>query len=505
MHVVWFKRDLRVADHAPLRAAAASGAPVLPLLVVEPSGLAHPHHDPRHTAAVLQAAADLRRRTAALGSPLVVRVGEVEDVMEALHGDLVQRGSGIASLHAHAETGHLDSFGRDRAVARWARARGVALHEYPTNGVVRGLDRHGGRDAWQPLRQAQLGGLPLPPPERLAPPDGVQPGDLPTLADVCPPDSRTERQEVSESAARQVLVSFLAGTQPRYPGYEKALSSPVTAWQGCSRLSVHLAWGTLSSRQVHHAVARTRAAISGLPKAEGGRRGRSLTAFTERLAWRDHFVQRLEDSPDLEHRAIADGFDELRGDPAEPPAAAFEAWVSGNTGWPMVDASLRAVAATGWLNFRMRCLVVSVASYDLWLPWQATGEVLARWFADYEPGIHWSQMQMQSGVTGINAMRVYNPVKQQTDHDPDGVFVRRWVPELRDVPDSHLAEPWTWPASERHGYPDPRVDHTVAVRRATAVLAGVRADVRVTGEQSQVLHRHGSRRPSPARRARRGG
>ena len=95
---------------------------------------------------------------------------------------------------------------------------------------------------------------------------------------------------------------------------------------------------------------------------------------------------------------------------------------------------MRALRHHGWINFRMRAMLMSVASYQLWLPWRQSGEALARLFVDYEPGIHWNQCQMQSGTSGINTVRIYNPIKQGLDHDPEGRFIRQWLPELRDVP-----------------------------------------------------------------------
>ena len=153
--------------------------------------------------------------------------------------------------------------------------------------------------------------------------------------------------------------------------------------------------------------------------------------------------------------------------------------VKGETGLPFVDACMRSLNATGWINFRMRAMLMAVASYHLWLDWRAPGEHLARQFTDYEPGIHWPQVQMQSGTTGINTVRIYNPVKQGHDQDPDGAFVRRWVPELRDVPDAFIHEPWRW---EQAGsvldrvYPAPIVDHLAAAEgRPAAGLVGAGA------------------------------
>ena len=149
----------------------------------------------------------------------------------------------------------------------------------------------------------------------------------------------------------------------------------------------------------------------------------------------------------------------------------FEAWKSGMTGYPMVDACMRALTATGWLNFRMRAMVMSFASYHLWLHWRKPALHLANLFTDYEPGIHYSQVQMQSGTTGINSIRIYNPIKQGVDHDPDGVFIRRWIPELRDC---SLYPYAVQAASQMNGYPMPIVDEKTVRKYAADKLYGLR-------------------------------
>ena len=148
-------------------------------------------------------------------------------------------------------------------------------------------------------------------------------------------------------------------------------------------------------------------------------------------------------------------------------------------------------------------MLMSFASYQLWLDWRQPGEHLARLFTDYEPGIHWPQVQMQSGTTGINAMRIYNPVKQGYDQDPDGSFVRRWVPELAEVPDTFIHEPWRWSRAGsvlgRH-YPVPIVDHLDAARKAAARIRCVRRDAGHRAAARELVDRHGSRRRLPPRR-----
>ena len=114
----------------------------------------------------------------------------------------------------------------------------------------------------------------------------------------------------------------------------------------------------------------------------------------------------------------------------------------GKTGFPFLDACMRFLNTKGWLNFRMRAMIVSFASYQLWLDWKKTSKFLAKKFTDYEPGIHYPQIQMQSGTTGINTIRMYSVIKQSYDQDPEGIFIKKWVPELRNLPDNLVHEPW---------------------------------------------------------------
>lgn len=457
VQVVWFKRDLRIRDHAALTAAVDTGAPVLPLYIFEPSLLAHPHTSPRHVELVIDGLTDLRASLTERGAPLVIRIGEVTDVLSDL-SDHVD----IAAVHSHEEFGIEATWQRDRAVAAWCRASGVKYREHRQSGAMRGLPS---RDLWSQQRSQLFSQKLFDPPVAIRP-TGIAPGPIPTLGDLgLTAEPMLYRQRGGEKAGREVMSTWL---NERVPGYESHLSSPVSGLTGCSRLSVHLALGTVSAREVHTQVQR-RLGEPGSPRF-------SLNAFEERLAWRDHFAQKLEDAPHIEHSSLHPAFDKLRPATANPDA--LEAFTHGQTGYPMVDAVLRSLAATGWTTFRMRAMVTSFASYDLWLPWQETGRVLARWFTDYDPGIHWPQIQMQAGVTGMNTLRIYDPVKQQLDHDPTGEFVRRWVPELRDVPDSLLATPSLVAPEERFGYPDPIVDHAAAVSQAKRRISAVRNQIR---------------------------
>jgi deoxyribodipyrimidine photo-lyase len=203
------------------------------------------------------------------------------------------------------------------------------------------------------------------------------------------------------------------------------------------------------------------------------------------------------------------GFDGLR----EPyfNQEYFDRWKKGETGFPLIDACMRMLAQTGWINFRMRALLISFSSYQLWNHWREPALHLAREFLDYEPGIHYPQIQMQSGVTGINTLRIYNPVKQAQDQDPQGIFVRRWVPELRTVPNEFIFQPWTMPdelwsddsATAEITYPSPIVDHLATAKHARDTLWPLLRDSSMRSESRSVFVKHGSRHPFREGRPRR--
>ncbi len=488
--VVWFKRDLRVFDHAPLQQALRHG-PVLCLYVVEPGLWAQADAARQHYGFLLECLRDLYRDLRRLGGQLQVVTGEVTGVLERLH-----QLAPFGRLYSHEETGNGLTFRRDLAVGRWCRARGVAWQEIPQFGVVRRLQQ---RDRWQrhwdEFMAQPLAAAPEHVPSVMLPwhePPPPSADDL-GLASEEPPS----RQCGGRKAGLQILDDFLVDRSNRYRG---GISSPLSAPTACSRLSPYLALGCLSMREV---VQASRMFAANLP-ASASRHRASLQAFVSRLYWHCQFIQKLESEPSLEFRNLHRGYDGLREH--DWNEVHFAALTAGRTGWPLVDACVAMLRETGWINFRMRAMLVSVAAYPLWLHWRPVGLWLARQFLDYEPGIHWPQMQMQSGTTGINTPRIYNPLKQARDHDPHGHFVRRWLPALRKVPDTWLFEPWRMPAELqlRHGLqpgvdiPEPLVDLDAATRLAKQRLFALRARPEVKAAKAAIVSKHGSRKRTPA-------
>ena len=321
-----------------------------------------------------------------------------------------RRHFGVEALWSHEETGNGWTYARDIRVGRWCRQNGIAWHEVPPFGVIRRL---ASRDGWAKRWEARMAEPLAPGPEVLQPLDGIEPGPIPDAETLgLAPDACPGRQRGGRSQGLTELESFLWVRGGRY---HRELSSPLTAFQGCSRLSAHLAWGTLSLREVVQASRRRGRELRGLPAEQRGEWPRALRGFEERLHWHCHFIQKLEDQPDLEFRSLhplsetwcprspAPGSPvaAVRGngqgalpsprpgeEAAEPngagsglapeAAARLAAWSEGRTGLPFVDACMRCLIATGWLNFRMRAMLLSVACHHLALPWREAGLEIGR-------------------------------------------------------------------------------------------------------------------------------
>ncbi|MEM8733138.1 MAG: deoxyribodipyrimidine photo-lyase [Planctomycetota bacterium] len=490
--VVWFKRDLRTTDHRPLSNAATRG-PCICLYIYEPEVYEAPDFDSSHLAFINESLAELRTRLRELGCDLILRRGEATEVLDQLLAQV-----GFNALWSHEETGNAVTYARDQRLADWCRQNQIEWNETPQNGVVRKL-KH--RDGWARSWQQRMREPITPEPASIK---GVSLEDCGSIQSACdlklPESERTDVQAGGRREAMRSLTSFL---EERGENYRSDMSSPTLGETGCSRLSPYLAWGNLSMRETAQATSQRIEHLRELRKQDssaGGNWLKSLSSFQSRLSWHCHFMQKLEDEPAIEFENVNRGYDGLREDEFDP--SRFDAWCHGQTGYPMVDACMRALHQTGWINFRMRAMLVSFASYHLWLHWRETSVYASRLFLDYEPGIHYSQFQMQSGVTGINTVRIYSPIKQVADNDPKGEFIRRFVPELEGVPDHLIAEPHRMTGMEQilygcqigNDYPPPIVDHKEAYRAAKERIFEAKGRPETRELAKQVYLKHGSRK-----------
>jgi len=473
INLFWFKKDLRTYDNEALHQAIRAGN-IVPIYVIEPDLWQLQDHSSRQWEFVRECLIDLNHSLNNIGLKLIIRVGNIQDVIK----EFLERFN-VKGIYSHEETGNEWTFKRDQNLRHFIKNESINWYEYRQFGVFRGLKtRKNWSQKWEQHMSQEL----ISNPKRVNYFINIPSHSLPSSKslnlnlDKCSHRIRGGRRE-----GLNRMNEFL---KYKLDNYQYSLSSPLKAFDGCSRLSPYLTWGCLSIREVVQAIRKTKK--------------RGYRAIDSRLHWHCHFIQKLESEPELENREYHPQMTGIR----TANRIFLEAWSQGLTGIPFIDACMRSLNNHGWINFRMRAMLMSFASYQLWLPWQESGLCLARKFIDYEPGIHWTQCQMQSGTTSINTIRVYNPIKQGYDHDPEGRFIRTWVKELQHLPSQVIHEPWKIDLFHQNdssfilgkNYPLPIVDAIISTKTALAKLKEIRSKPGFFDIANNILEKHGSRK-----------
>ena len=476
INIVWLKRDLRTQDHQPLQFADDATIPFIIIYILEPSMIKRADWSLRHSQFVFSSIENMNKHLKKYSRSVDIFYDEALKVFEE-----IDRQFNIINVFSHAETGVKETWDRDDSVRKFFKFKNIYWKESQTNGVLRGINSRDGWDKnWyknikQPLIINKFSNNhiiqyqnPKPVPKELK----YQISNYPS-----------KFQEPGENKAWEQLNSFACN---RSSEYLFNISNPSKSRHSCSRMSAHLAWGNISSKQCYQFI---------INHAHFDKNKRNFRAFLTRLKWRCHFMQKFEVENEYETRCINKGYELLE---KSKNKEFISHWMDGKTGFPMVDASIRSVKETGWLNFRMRAMLVSFFCHHLDQDWRDGANFLARQFLDYEPGIHFPQFQMQAGTTGINTIRIYNPVKQSEDHDKEGVFIKKWIPELASCPTSSIHEPWNYYSTNdmfnenpnKATYINPIIDHKLQAANARKKMWGHRSNALVKSEKQRILMLH---------------
>ncbi len=390
----------------------------------------------------------------------------------------------IQKISAHEETGNWKTFKRDKNILKYCKSSAIEFVEYPTNGVVRRLQS---RDNWNKIWMQRMS-------SNIFEAKGIE-NTIEIPKELCEISKNTKNkyqeyfkihrntklQKWWESEGLKILEKFL---ETRSAKYMYNISKPFESQSWCSRLSPYITYGCLSIKMIVQATENRRQELKELWSDAAKNHRKSLQYFMSRLHWQSHFIQKLEDEPKMQFRNLNRDFDSIR---QKTDTDLIEKVFSSRSGIPYIDALISQLQQTGWCNFRSRAILVSFLCNTCQQPWQAVAPRIAALLL-------WTliQFQMQAGTTWINTIRIYNPVYNGQQKDPEWKFIYHFMPELKNVPIKYIHEPHLWEDFDSIDYPEPIVDIKSANKIAKDLLWTTKWNI-LKSDKDKIVKKHASR------------